>query len=87
MGLLSPPLGHGWHSSLDESFEERKYDESVRIATGGRFPLASSTLIVFHFLISVRSGNVLVISLARRWITATKFGCHINALFKNVCTL
>lgn len=41
----------------------------------------------FDFLISLLSKNVLASSLARRWITATKFGCDINALFDNVCTL
>lgn len=41
----------------------------------------------YDFLISVQGKNVLISSLAWRWITATKFGCDINALFDNVCTL
>ncbi len=41
----------------------------------------------YDFLISTLSKNVLVSSLTRWWITATKFGCDINALFDNVCSL
>ena len=41
----------------------------------------------YDFLKSALRKNVLVSSLTRRWITATKFGRDINALFENVCTL
>lgn len=41
----------------------------------------------YDFLISALSKNVLASSFRQRWITPTKFGCDINALFDNVCTL
>lgn len=53
----------------------------MRIATCGRLPFAQCG---YDLLISARSRNVLASSLASPWITATKFGCDINALFDNV---
>lgn len=49
LDFLSPPMGRCWLSYLDGSFEEWKYDRSVRIATRGRFPLAQSALMCFWF--------------------------------------
>lgn len=48
-GFSEPPMGHCWLCYLDASFEEWKYDRSVRITTGGRLTLAQSTLMLLGF--------------------------------------
>lgn len=58
----------------------------MRIASRGRLPPARSALIALPYFFN-RRRNVLVAAVARRWITATTFGCDINALFENVRTL
>lgn len=53
--LLAPQWAAACVSHLDESFQERKYGESVRIASCGRLPLARSALIALPYFFNRRA--------------------------------
>lgn len=87
LAFRSPPIGRCQSRFPDGPFKE------WNITSLGEFSLVEDFLSlslhrhVYDLLISERGKHVLASSQASSWISATTFGCKINASFDNVCIL
>lgn len=81
------PMGHCQSRYPDGSFEERNIASLWELSPVEDFLLSILHRRICNVLLPEQGKHVLVSSQASAWISATKFGCKINASFDNVCML
>lgn len=90
LGISKPPpplIGRCQSRYPGGPFEEWNITNLGELSLVEDFLLVSLHRRVYDLSIPERGRHVLVSSRASAWISATKFGCKINASFDNVCIL
>lgn len=87
LAFRSPPIGRCQSRFPDGPFKEWNITSLWEFSLVEDFLLLSLHHRVYDLSISERGEHVLVSSQASSWISATTFGCKINASFDNVCIL